>query len=130
MTQEQLEALCREWQKTLRLQDWDVKVRIVRQRDMDNHNAQGEVDWTLPKKSAAISILDPTDYPPNSWWGQDIERTLVHELLHLHFAPFVEEEDGLKRVAEEQAIDCLAIALVALKRRGQNVAQGEGQEDA
>jgi hypothetical protein len=118
-TDADLQTLCAEWQKTLRLQDWDVKVRIVRRSQFRISDAQGECEWLLPKKTALIHIVDPIDYPPNSVWEQDMERTLVHELLHCHMAGFDDFEYGSpKDVAVEQAVESIAKALVSLKRKG------------
>lgn len=121
LTQEQLEALCREWQGILRLQDWRVFLRKTRARDMSNPDHQGECEWVLSRKEAYISLLDPVDYPPDAIEPQDEELTLVHELMHLHFAPFWTDkgEDDPERIAMEQAIELTAQALVRLKRNGE-----------
>jgi hypothetical protein len=113
MTEQELTPLCAEWQKTLRLQDWKIIVRIRKMRDIPEA-AQGCVDWTWEHKEAVISIVDPVDYPPDSAWKQDMEKTLVHELLHLHFP---EEEENKYHTQVEQGIELTACALVDLKRR-------------
>jgi len=119
LTQEQLEALCREWQGILRLQDWDVKPELVRRFDLLDESRQGECQYELQLKAAVIRVLRAEDLPPSPW-PADLEKTLVHELLHLHFAPFMPEpEEGLRHVAAEQAIELIAEALVRLKRNGE-----------
>lgn len=115
MTQAELEALCAKWQRILRLQDWDVVPKLVRWHEMPTDRL-GECDHRLSKKMAVIRVLDPNDAPPNNAWPHDPEKTLVHELLHLHFAPFRAEPDTPADVAQEQVIDTLARALVALAR--------------
>lgn len=116
-TNEEAQDACKEWQKILRLQDWAVKVFIKRARDMSLEGGQGEVHWGLQSKSASILLLDPLDYPPGLRQEQDMEKTLVHELLHLHSAPFDNfEYESLENTALEQAIDLTAEALVELKR--------------
>lgn len=113
----ELRKLCQEWQSRLRLNDWEIKLFISRERDMIRPGLQGENTWEIKNKSAIIKILDPIDYPPDVLWEQDMEKTLVHELLHLHFAPFDKyEEDSMEGIAIEQAIDAIAKALVTLKR--------------
>lgn len=119
LTQEQLEEQLVYWQKVLRLQDWRIKARILRERDFCNPGSQGECDWSLSTKTAIIRILDPVDYSPDCAWPQDIEQVLVHELLHLHFASFDAESSTAERVAQEQAIDCIATGLVGLYRNQQ-----------
>ena len=116
MTQQELEALCAEWQKLLRLQDWRVVVRLVRRYEMDDSDAWGECDWNLSNKRATIRVLDPQDAKPGS--GYDPESVLVHELVHLHIAPFRPERDSLAERLMEQAINCLEGALISLKRGG------------
>lgn len=110
-----LQQLLPEWQKILRLQDWDVKLIVDRERNFIGGDSQGECSWVLEKKQAFIKILDPVDFP-DSKWEQDSEETLVHELLHLHFAPFNAEDGTLEDVAQEQAISAIAGALAGLKR--------------
>ncbi len=115
-TEDELRELLKEWQEVLWLRDWDVKVGIYRQEDFDHKTGQGEITWILPKKQAVIKIVDPIDYPKVQW-AQDMERTLVHELNHLHFAPFDNADEGSANdISQEQAIDALAKALVTLKR--------------
>lgn len=123
LTQEQLEERLAYWQRVLRLQDWRVKARLVRERDFRNPGNQGECEWSLSTKVAIIRILDPVDYSPDCAWLQDMERTLVHELLHLHFAPFRAESDTAEDISQEQAIDCIATGLVALYRNQQPCAE-------
>lgn len=115
MSQAELEAACRYWQELLRLQHWDVVVRLARQYEMDAGN-QGECEWNLRKRMALIKVLDAADWDPRTPWPQDQEQTLVHELLHLHFAPFRAEQGTAEDTAQEQAIDAIARALVELKR--------------
>ncbi len=112
---EELQEKLIEWQKRLRLQDWIIKAGIKRNRDMKD-KSQGQCQWTITSKLASIFILDHLDYPPDSMLEQDMEQTLVHELIHLHFAPFDDESDTPKEVAIEQAVDCIAYGLVQLHR--------------
>lgn len=114
LTEEQLVAKCKEWQVVLRLQDWDVKAGIFRERDMAI-GGEGECDWNLTRKIASIRILDPIDYPEGAMIPMDMEDTLVHELLHLHFAPFFNEE---KSTEQEQAINSITNGLISLARGG------------
>lgn len=118
MTEHELVELCQQWQKVLRLQDWDVRARLVRWHEMREpcRNA-GECEWSLSKKQAILRIVCPEDAGPNDHWPHDVERTLVHELLHLHLAPLDRDDmDPLEHTAMEQAIHAIACALVELKR--------------
>ncbi len=106
-----LDALCRYWQGVLRLQDWEVIVRYERHLD-----TEGRASISHDYKRAYIRIVDPIDWQ-NTWRPQDIEHALVHELLHLHFAPFKTENDSPLGAAEEQAVESLARAFVKMNRR-------------
>lgn len=116
LTQQELEEKCREWQEILSLRDWDVKPRIARYYDESN---LGSCTWKLQKKMAVIRVQEYDDYDPSNKWERDQETTLVHELLHLHFAPFDAETDTPQGIAQEQAIHALSVALVSLKRRAE-----------
>src|SRR3990167_913265 len=90
---EELETACTEWQKRLRLQDWIVKPKLFRGRDMKMEGCQGECEFQLKNKTAAIRILDAVDYSEDYIIEQDMDKTLVHELLHLHFAALYANTD-------------------------------------
>lgn len=116
MIQSKLEALCAQWQKILRLQDWNVTVRLVRRYDMNDSDAWGECDWNLGQKTATIRVLDPQDVKPTTPY--DPESVLVHELVHLHVAPFRPASGSMEERLMEQAINCLEGALISLSRGG------------
>lgn len=106
------------WQKKLRLQDWIIDAKIVRQRDMSQPDRVGEISSNLHNKVALISILDPVDY--DDWGKQDMESTLVHELLHLHFAGIdyhFGNNDNVYHVLEEQAIESITSGLISSERK-------------
>lgn len=118
-TEEQLIGLCREWQERLRLEYWDVALKVARVQEFKLKEAQGECTWTLETACAIIRIVDPLDYPKTPF-KQDMEATLVHELLHLHFAHFDNTAKGsLDEMMMERSIEHIARALVKLKRENQ-----------
>ncbi|MBD2771150.1 hypothetical protein [Iningainema tapete] len=112
---EDWQVFCTQWQQRLKLQDWDVNVKIVSLREM-GESLSGSVTYNIGKKIADIKLIKPEDYPCDSMRPQDMEETLVHELLHLHFAPLGIENDTPEQLAEEQAINALAKALIQFKR--------------
>jgi hypothetical protein len=116
MKQDELNELLAMWQYLLRLQDWDIKAKFARVSTFDVGQSEGEVNWVLSKRQAIVKILDPVDYPEDAGWPQDAEQTLVHELLHLHFAPFDAESGSPELTAQEQAIEAISKALVGIKR--------------
>lgn len=116
LTQPELEQLCRYWQERLKIQYWDIKIGIYRARDFVKQNCRAEVSWTKTNATAIIRILDPIDYD-RDLWPQDMEVSLVHELLHLRFCEAdITGEGSLEETMFERAIDHMAIALVRLKR--------------
>lgn len=117
MTELELQPLLNEWQKRLRLQDWHVQIALTRERDMPIDSSRGAVKWNVNNKEAWIHILDPIDYPP-AQIPQDMEQTIIHELLHLHLVMVAElaEESAPINIAVEQAIVCISEAFVRLKR--------------
>lgn len=117
-TEDELRTKCEVWQKILRLQDWIITVNIRRERDFVLSDSNAEIIPTLPKRMATIHILDPIDYPPGQAEPQDMELSLVHELLHIHLFPlFADREDEMRLVAEEQAIEAISRGLIELSRR-------------
>ena len=68
---------------------------------------------------ADILLLDPMDYDDASF-AQDMEQTLVHELMHLVLEVLTpENKESLEYVMLEQIVDSLATTLVKLKRGGE-----------
>lgn len=119
-SQEQLEQYLHDWQKELRLMDWDVSIAIKPAHKMFTQDAQASIEWQLAEKTAMIHILHPDDYPDGLVRDQDHEVSLVHELLHLHYAPFEETEAGtLAHDMMELSIDTISHTLVRLKREGE-----------
>ena|ERR1035437_19258 len=106
------------WQKRLNLQDWDISV-VVSRADGLKPKTVGNIHWDRDKKTATIRILDPADYElPLSAMLQDIEFTVVHELIHLEMAPILSDlrRTDANRLEEEHAVNQMAEALLQLDR--------------
>jgi len=115
---QELQLLMKYWQERLRLQHWDVKLKIVRAADFSQESARGENNWEQSTAESVIHILDPADWPKDTPFEQDMEITLVHELLHLHFSPFDNTaKESQEKIMLERAIDHIAKALVEVRRR-------------
>lgn len=114
-TQEQAQQSLLEWQKILRLQDWQIKIKIARDREFLTEG-MAEVVWLREKKQAMVKLLDPLDFASDIIYPQDHELSIVHELLHLHMVDFDQEVGTLENIAQEQAIHAISTALVTLKR--------------
>lgn len=70
------------------------------------------MDYNLQHKWAKVAVLAPQDDWANRIVPRDEEFTLVHELVHLHFAPL----GDLDHTPEEQAINALTEAILGRKR--------------
>lgn len=119
LNEEELQERLKYWQEKLRLQDWIVEVQISRGKDMMEDTCAC-VDYTLSKKMASVKILDPIDYPDDVMGERDMENDLVHELLHLHFAPINEhfnDDNEIYSTFEEQAVESIASGLISAERK-------------
>lgn len=114
MTQREAEKLLAEWQTRLRLKDWNLRVRLDPKLDCYGRN-RGHT-WYQDGEI----VLKPSDSIPEDWKEscQDLEVTLVHELLHCHLSPITDraKEDSFEVGICEKVIEMCAQALVAAKR--------------
>lgn len=106
------------WQKLLYLQDWNIDVRVSRQWEMSDNSTVAQIEWFLHRKDAILRVVHPTDLgglSPHFINNEenDYDISLVHELLHLHFAPLHTKD---KEIPEEQAINAISRAFVKLYR--------------
>lgn len=120
LTIEEAQALMAEWQEVLRLQDWTITLMISRGNGLDiPQGNQGHCDMVFRRKEGRIQLLDPIDFPKNTSSPQDMEVTLVHELLHFHFVGFDRRLNEDEQDLSEHAVNALSYALVGLKRKAQ-----------
>lgn len=119
-TESELYRLLARWQEMLRLQQWKIKIRYARSREMCSD--EGNIAWGRCRVNenhlkAEVTVLHPEDYEDDE--GRlEIEATIAHELLHLLMYPTrrpgskgpSEAED----IAEEQMINVCADRLVSL----------------
>lgn len=97
------------WQKLLRLQDWDIKFELL--RGYEAPGVLATMQGSGRSKRATLSFVDPGDWNPEELTREEVEDTVVHELLHLHFrqAGYEYDEDR-----EEAVVHALAKVLVGL----------------
>lgn len=117
---EEAQFACQVWQTILGLVDWDVRVSFADRDALSGQQTDADVRWELSHRRAMIRLVTPETYHSGEGtarWPIDHENSLVHELLHLHFASFDEEPGTPKGVAQEQAICAVAKALVSLRRK-------------
>jgi hypothetical protein len=119
-TEADLRRYLTEWQYFLRLQQWKIKIRYAGTREMSGDD--GSIAWGRCYQNedhlrAKITILHPDQYEDDEG-RNEIEVTVVHELLHLLLGPLRREcrmPDKSGDIAEEQSINVLAEILVELK---------------
>jgi hypothetical protein len=106
------------WQKRLNLQDWNISLLVARATDL-KPKTLGNIHWDSEKKTAIIRVLDPADYKlPYNEILQDLEFTVVHELIHLELSPVLTplQRNDANRREEEHAVNHMADALIKLER--------------
>jgi hypothetical protein len=102
------------WQDRLDLKDWDIRFHLVRSDKLEPKTL-GNINWDSDVKKATISVLSTYDYTlPYNEMLDDMEFTVVHEMVHLHLASLPRSEAS--RRVEEHAVNELARALLNLAK--------------
>ena len=102
------------WQHRLKLEDWRISIAPARQSQLKPRTL-GAIKWDKGKKTAEIWVLDAADYHlPYREMLDDMELTIVHELVHLELASLPRSEAS--RSSEEHAVNGIADALLELDR--------------
>jgi hypothetical protein len=115
------------WQKRLSLQDWNISLIVARATEL-KPKTLGNIHWDSEKKTAVIRVLDPADYKlPFSEMLQDLEFTVVHELIHLELSPVLSplQRNDANRREEEHAVNHMADALLKLDRQNRALTQSQ-----
>jgi hypothetical protein len=103
------------WQHRLKLDDWKISVLSVHPNGLRPHT-MGNVHWDADKKTAVIRVLNAADYQtPFRATLNDMEFTIVHELIHLEMVSLPRSEAS--RSDEEHAINRLTDALLQFDRK-------------
>lgn len=113
-----LAALVAHYQRELRLLDWRLDVSYA----PDLADSRGRPVWglcypTVDAKVATIVIRDPATPPDGATAEQaakQVVETVVHELLHLHFAAFGTSSPA-EIAHEEQVVWAISEALINAK---------------
>ena len=98
----------RNWQKRLRMEDWTLSLKLVRQSELDP-NSWGSAEWDPDARTGVISVLDPRDY--NLKGGElrlDMECTIVHELVHIQVSPLAAHDEYVR----EEVVNRIMTALM------------------
>lgn len=134
LSEERMQQLCENWREALNLKDWTVDLKIVGAGVL-RAGVLGDCDMVVSKKYATVRLLTAELYPAMRAAGARLaddefeqERVLVHELIHLHYAP-LDALIGRENVAEivlEQAISSMDRVLIELAQ----AARGSATEAA
>lgn len=110
----QVASWVRTWQHRLRLDDWKIETRIVRATDL-KPDTLGNLKWNSISRTAVIKVLNPLDYDiPAADIPEDIEYTVVHELVHLQLS--VLPRDLNRKDIEETVVNKICDALMTLEK--------------
>jgi hypothetical protein len=102
------------WRQRLKLDAWQVSAVMVRRSELPPQT-MGGIHWDKAKKSAVVWVLNPADYRlPFDEMLNDMELTIVHELVHLNLAFLPEGQTS--RGSEERAVDGIAQAMLGRDR--------------
>jgi hypothetical protein len=114
-TQQFLDEKLTVWCRRLNLAEWRISINMTYRSDL-KPKTLGGIRWDKGKKSAVIWVLDPSDYRlPFPEMLNDMELTIVHELVHLELASLPRSEAS--RSSEEHAVNGIAEALLALDHK-------------
>jgi hypothetical protein len=104
------------WQQRLELGDWKLSVVSSHPSDLKPETL-GNIHWDKDTKTAVVRVLAPSDYKmacPAAL--QDMELTVVHELIHLTLSPLRSPSTNLGD--EEHTVVKLADALLKSQHAG------------
>jgi hypothetical protein len=103
------------WQQRLNLQDW--RLAVVQSHPVElKPETLGNIHWDKDNRSATIHVLAVSDYKTACPAAlEDMELTVVHELIHLTLAPL--RSASTNRGDEERAVNQIADALLKLERK-------------
>lgn len=83
MTKNELKKLILKWKPILKLQDWDITVAIVDQSYIDEITQQEEIPYKADALNKISSMKKACEILISSTPSEDIEKCLVHELVHV-----------------------------------------------
>ena len=113
--QQFLDAKVVRWRQRLGLEDWRISVVMAHRVDLPP-KTMGGIRWDKPGKNAVIWVLDPSEYRlPFREMLDDMELTIVHELVHLDLASLPRGQAS--RGSEERAVNSIARAMLDLDRK-------------
>jgi len=102
------------WQQRMNLKAWNIRANLVRTGTLKPRTLGG-IHWDANTMKATIDVLSTYDYKlPYREMLDDMEETVVHELVHLQLSSLPRSEAS--RSAEEHAVNEIARALLRLAK--------------
>ena len=98
--------IVRHWTKTLRLEDWNIDI-FRSKPDKSNQELHGVTKASHFQRFAQIQIFNS-----HMMTDEELEITLVHEMLHCYFPDTNVEQ----RMLTEQGVETLSQVLVQQRR--------------
>lgn len=83
VTQKDLEGWLEYYQDLLGLKHWHIQIRFGSHEEMEGGTVEGSCEIYQSLLSAYILILHPDYYPKSARVPQDIQTTVLHEVLHI-----------------------------------------------
>lgn len=113
-SKEKLEEITKELQKIMRIQDWDIELKLCSaeemQKETGNYGNMGEAYRNMRYKYAMIRLNRHDEDTQKEWYS-----TLIHELKHVQTTEFIyvfrkifdnlEMPDNVRKVYDEQITD-------------------------
>jgi hypothetical protein len=117
VTRRQLRSICSYWQRELRLMDWVVNLRFVYGDEIvEDGHWLAQVSADNRYQEAWLDVLHPKKRPEHHASDEDLEKSIVHELLHIKFSMWKEmvgQDDEC--FGEELAVNHIAELLVRMR---------------
>ena len=113
-TEKQLNRLCKEYQKLLRIRDWNIHVSLVPEGEIQN--ASGCHNSDLGLMCSHIRICNEESFTPRHATPElNMKQVLLHELVHITLSALgPRDEDEVRHELWESGIDRIACALDSL----------------
>src|SRR5579862_1057854 len=103
-----LDRQLKTWQRRMGMEDWHLRVRLVRQSSLEK-DTLGNAEWDPDDKTGTINVLSPADYKlSGSDLRLDMECTIVHELVHIQVSPL----DARSENVREEVVNKIMTALL------------------
>jgi hypothetical protein len=103
------------WQRRLNLAKWNIRANLVRSNAL-KPKTLGGIHWDTATMTATVDVMSTYDYKlPFDAMLDDMEFTVVHELVHLQLSSLPRSEAS--RSAEEHAVNEIASSLLKLVKK-------------